>query len=256
MNAKRLTSIAALAMSAMMLVGCGNTSSSAAGSSEKAAMTRTEAVAVLTAIDTAVKADGFVAPTKGIIAGKTTTVNVSSADNFVSVVYAADKTSKSSEVIAKKGAEVYGWGTAASYSVYMVSGDTKTIYTDTTGTLKASVDKKITAYLGKATYASAFAKYLGNFNDDGSAVTGGTAKNATLTKQSYVSTGAGNLTVDITAHYSYDESIVYKWDKNLCLAQKSSDDLKMTWGSATTTAPTTTGATAATDSGAAILAAM
>src|SRR5574344_566756 len=56
----------------------------------------------------------------------------------------------------------------------------KTLYKDdAAGSLKAVVDASIEAYLAKATYASAFAKYLGNFNDDGSAVTGGSAKNAT-----------------------------------------------------------------------------
>lgn len=251
MNAKRLTSIAALAMSAMMLVGCGN-----ASSSEKASMTRADAVAVLGKIAAATADKAFVAPTKGVITTKNTKVNVSGADSFISVVYTADVTNKSNVVTTTKDTEVYGFGNAASYSVFMKSGTTLSIYTDTTGTLKASVDKKITAYLANATYASSFAKYLNQFNDDGSAVTGSTTAKydssgkvtqaaATLTKQSYTSTADTNLIVDVTAHYSYDEQIVYKWNNNLCVAQKSNNNKTFAWGEAVTTNPTTTDAEAA-----------
>jgi hypothetical protein len=118
---------------------------------------------------------------------------------------------------------------------------------DADNTLKKLADKSIETYLAKATYASAFAKYLGNFNDDGSAVTGGSAKNATLTKQSYSSTGEGNLTINITAHYTYDEEITYKWNNYLCVEQKSSSDTTFDWGQATSSTPRESGATISTN---------
>lgn len=111
---------------------------------------------------------------------------------------------------------------------------------DANKTLETLVGASMKAYLGEATYASGFAKYLGNFKDDGSAVeTGGTAGGATLKSQSYSSTGDGNLTVDITAHYvkttgAYDEAILYKWENYLCVAQKSNDELSLDWKTAVT----------------------
>jgi len=238
MNAKKITSVLAFGLGTLLVAAsCNNTPAA----SSSGAMTRTNAVTTLNAISAHVKASGFVAPSKGVIAGAKTKVNVSKDDSFISTEYLAANTVNS--VAVAKDTKVYGFGTAASYTVYMTDGTTSSVFTDTTGALKTTVDGKIAAYLANATYASAFAKYLGNFNDDGSAITGGTAKNATLKSQSYASTGEGNLTVDITVHYSYDEGIIYKWDNYLCVKQR---DTALTWGSATTTAPTTAGATAVT----------
>lgn len=231
MNAKKTIRLFVLGLAgASMLVGCG----------EKT-LTRTEAVTALNTISTKTSASDFKAPTKGVLTGKTTKINVSSEDNFLSIEYTADKKNKSSSVLIASGTKLYCYVNGANFNVYYESGDTKGIYVDSTGLYKTGIAACIATYLAKAKYAASFAKYLGNFNDDGSAVTGGTASDATLTKQSYKSSGDGNLSVEITAHYSYDEAIVYTWSNYLCTRQKSSDDVSFSWGKATTTAPKTDG---------------
>lgn len=232
MNAKKTIRLFVLGLAgASMLVGCG----------EKT-LTRTEAVTALNTISAKTSASDFKAPTKGTLTGKTTTINLSSDDSFYSVEYTADKKDKSSNVVIASGTKFYAYVSGTNYNIYYESGTTKKLYADDSGVSKTTMATAIASGLAKAKYASAFAKYLGNFNDDGSAVTGGTAKDATLTKQSYKSSGDGNLSVEITAHYSYDEAIVYTWSNYLCTHQKSSDDLSLSWGKATTSAPKTDGA--------------
>jgi len=235
-----------LALASCASPSVSSSSSSEASSSKTGVSTRSDAVAFLGQIAAHTSATDFVAPKAGIITNKVKLTNVNTNTNSFTFwsTYTADYKNKAGEVLVTDGTVIAAYYNDANEFCVLKIKDAmldsgtivKTLYKDdAAGSLKAVVDASIKAYLAKATYASAFAKYLGNFNDDGSAITGGSAKNATLTKQSYSSTGEGNLTVDVVAHYSYDETITYKWDNYLCVAQKSSDDITMDWNTPATT---------------------
>jgi len=230
MNAKKIVSILFLSAATAALASCGGSNNS----SSSGPMTRTQAVAVLNKMATA-----GTAQTKGVIDnGKGKVTNV--GENFISTTYTADAsvTVNSSTATVKANTTVTAWKDGDNYNYYMSDSGTdggKNIYTTTDATLFAGVTKAITSYTGYATYAAKMAKYMGNFNDDGSAVTGGTAKSATLKSQSYSSTGDDNLKLDIVVTYSYDESLSFAWTKNLCTNYRGAT---CTWGSSTTTAPT------------------
>jgi hypothetical protein len=250
MKLSKNLSILTLSLAGLLgLASCGGTTTSStttpvASSSKLTVSTRADAITALGTIAAHTSATGFVAPKAGVITNKVkeTSINTNTDSFTFWTAYSADYKNKAGTVLVADGTDIAAYtNDAGEFCVLKIEGMnssvlTKTLYKDdAAGSLKAIVDASIKAYLAKATYASAFAKYLGNFNDDGSAVTGGTARDATLTKQSYSSTGEGNLTVDITAHYTYDEAITYKWDNYLCVAQKSSDDVTMDWKTQVTT---------------------
>lgn len=227
----------------------------ASSSSSTGEITKSAALQILADINTAHSAAGFKAPTGAIITNKTKMVSLrnitktTTPDYTFYAIYSADVTDKSGAVTVKKETFVgtYYNGEGKFCAIKNVDDVITVVVDDAAGTLKTAADAKMTSYLAKATYASAFAKYLGNFNEDGSAITGGTAKDATLKAQKYVSTGAGNLSIDITANYGYDEAISYKWDNNLLVYAKSSDTISYDWKLDNGLTPDDDGATISTD---------
>jgi hypothetical protein len=253
---KNLLVLVSLLTASLTLVACGagddssETTLTASSITWPSVSTKADAVKALGKIADYTSSTPLMVPKFGTIHFANRTTSVNNGTNSVlpyyslQTTYKADVTDASGAVttaaktiigVYTDSSNVFGVFKSAPGATSTDARTTTIIKDDANGTLKALADASIKTYLAKATYASAFAKYLGNFNDDGSAVTGGTARDATLTKQSYSSTGEGNLTVDITAHYTYDEAITYKWDNYLCVAQKSSDDVTMDWKTQVTT---------------------
>jgi hypothetical protein len=233
-----------LSIAVLSLAGLGTLISCGGGSSKS--ITRAEAVTALNKIETTVTADGFKKPTKlkktrSNADGKTSYYvgNVSVDDSYFHVEITSDFTIGSGDtaVSLTKGSNSYAYKDGTNYVFYTeVAGGEKGFCKTDSVLVKNSVEALcagLTAtYIGTA---GSIAKYLGNFNDDGSAITGGTARDATLAKYAYTSTGDGNVTADITAHYSYDERMVYAWDNNL--VKTIENDLhdsrsEYAWGSA------------------------
>lgn len=236
MNAKNVKLVVLAAASLAMIASCSN-----GASSSSKILSRTEAVAVLNKM-----AEKGKAQTQGVFTSNGKTINVGT--DFISSSFSASGsiTVNSSSITVAANSFYGAWKDGSNYTYYLSDGTTKTYWTtssDTTWALaKTGVSAKITSYLGYATYASKYAKYLGNFNDDGSAVTGGTAKDATLKEQSYTSTGDDNLIIHNVVTYSYDETLDFAWANNLCTNYRGTT---CAWGSATTTK--LTDATAASD---------
>lgn len=250
-NTKKLP-LLTLALAAMLgLVSCGGNSSSDTSSSYSQTsstlvgdITRSQAVEVLGKIVDHTSASSFSAPKSGMITNSTKIVSVNTTTGFFNFTstFKSDYADKAGTVLITSGTLLGAYTTSeGEFHVYQIKNafassavKAVTVYKDdASGTLKALVDTAMTTYLKKATYASAFATYLNNFNDDGSANTGGTASGAVYVKSgTYSTTGAGNLTVDINVRYSKatsDEHIIYKWDNYLCISQKSQSETTFDW---------------------------
>jgi hypothetical protein len=264
---KNLLVLVSLLTASLTLVACGagddssETTLTASSITWPSVSTKADAVKALGKIADYTSSTPLMVPKFGTIHFANRTTSVNNGTNSVlpyyslQTTYKADVTDASGAVttaaktiigVYTDSSNVFGVFKSAPGATSTDARTTTIIKDDANGTLKALADASIKTYLAKATYASAFAKYLGNFNDDGSAVTGGTARDATLTKQSYSSTGEGNLTVDITAHYTYDEAITYKWNNYLCVEQKSSSDTTFDWTQSNASTPRETGATIST----------
>jgi hypothetical protein len=233
MNAKKSIKFVVLATAGLaMLVGCN---------SEKT-LTRTEAVTVLDAISAKTTASDFKAPTKGKITASGYVTNFDTESQVISTVYSAEASvtvSSSKTTIAAK-TEIYAWKDGSNYSIYENDGTNKYLYTDSTGLLKALLDSVFENKVALASYNSAFAKYLNNFDDSG-ALTGATVKaGAVMKTQSYKSSGDGNLKVDNVVNYGYDETLKYEWKDNLCVVSKGATQ---DWGNCSFSKPSTDGAT-------------
>jgi hypothetical protein len=226
MNAKNVKLVVLATASLAMLASCGN----GATSSSKE-LTRTEAVAVLNKM-----AEKGKTQTQGVFTTSGKTVNVGT--DFISSSFSASGsiTVNSSSVSVAANSFYGAWKDGTNYTYYLSDGTTRTYWTTSSDTVwslaKSGASAKINSYLGYATYAAKYAKYLGNFNDDGSAITGGTASNATMKSQNYTSTGDDNLIVHDVVHYSYDETLDFTWENNLCTNYRGTT---CAWGSATTT---------------------
>lgn len=239
-----ISSAALLPLTACGGGGAGTSSSPATSSSPSSSPSSSVWPSVFTRAD-AVKALGIIdAKHSETSYSAKTHCLVSTTEKFVAIfpdsdpytfqtTYRTNATVSSVAVTAKSSYGAY-YDSNKKFGVYSnVGGALTVVKDDDEGTLLKIVNAKIADVLGLSTYASDFAKYLGNFNDDGSAIsTGGTASKATFKNATFSSSAAGNLIIDMTLNYGYDEHIIYKW-LYYDFVSKSKDDVatRYTWTS-------------------------
>jgi hypothetical protein len=265
MNAKKISTLLLCAAGITMLAACTKT------------VDRASAIKLLGDMNTVVTADGYKTPTtlKAVASTRDTKTSGSkyaavTTNNFKVVsdkeVYFSSETSSSKTIAQLKDGKVSmsfsGSNEGISYSVYAVIDTTATDSASTARRNRAS--EAIAAVTTGATTQGAvivttpakMKKYLSAFGAGTGAsalpAAGATIGDSTyLSSESYSSSGAGNLDMKITPHYTaktyaYDEPLEYKFDgSKVTMIQNDSKGTESdyTWGSASPLAFSTTGLT-------------
>jgi len=265
MNAKKLLSVLVLASAGFGLVACGTTTSSSksadsasASASTQPAATRAQALTALDKIAANVTAATFVKPTTAKAVAPTKTTEYDEAHVFAHTTYTADIKDKTGTVTTASGTEIFAYkGTDNKFYVVEKAGTTITNWSaDADFGVAAAVAKGVsgTNGLGSAAY---MAKYLRNFADGATGlVTGATVKaGAYMKAESYTIGTEGNVVLDITPNYGYDEHMVYTYkDNKIATLDKSGITTYTFANTVTVTLPTDTGtAVADATAGAALL---
>jgi len=213
-------------------------------------------------MDAVVKAASYTKPTTvkvsvktaANVVTKTTEVNVTA--NFAHTVYVAEVLDKSSNVTTAAGTEVFAYKDGDSFYVVQKVGEVVTGFSSTTDFgVVAAISAKIDGSngLGSAAY---MAKYIRNFADgETGLVTGATVKaGAYMKAEAYTITSAGNIVLDITPNYGYDEHMIYTYTDNKVASVFNKTTTTSEWGaSVTATLQTVTPATFDATAAAALL---
>jgi hypothetical protein len=259
MNAKKLLSVLVLASAGLGLVACGTASSSKAADSasasasasntaQPAATTRAQALTALDKIAANVTAASFVKPTTAKAVAPTKTTEYDEAHVFAHTTYTADVKDKTGAVTTASGTEIWAYkGTDNKFYVVEKAGTTISNWSaDADFGVVSAVAKGVSGAngLGSAAY---MAKYLRNFADGATGlVTGATVKaGAYMKAETYTIASEGNVILDITPNYGYDEHMVYTYkDNKIATIDKS--------GLTTFTFAATVAVTLPTDTGTAV----
>jgi hypothetical protein len=260
MNAKKLLSVLVLAGAGLGLVACGTTSSS----SSSGAATKTDrqlAIEALDKIATNVSAASFTKPTTLKAVGTVKTTEYDGAAVFAHTTYTADVKDKNGAVTTASGTEVWAYkGTDTKVYVVLKVGTVITSWSADADTAAfapaATIAKAVSGSNGLGSAAN-MAKYLRNFAEGSTGlVAGATVKSGAYMKsESYTIGAEGNVVLDITPNYGYDEHMIYTYKSNLLASLDKSGLTTYTWSATVAaTLPTDVGTAVANEAaGAAIL---
>lgn len=240
MNAKKVTTLLLCGAGIAMLAACSGKG-----------VARADAETLLTNMDTAIKADTFVTPTKVTVTTESSVAEYSSDDFFAHKKYNAASTytdANSSKVSVTVNTEAWVY-VKDSVAIYAVDDGTSKKYAeglvDTTKAVPtAKVTAQVTSMKGSPAYICSYLKKFDNLTSTSnySGVTAGATDKGSIMgikDENYTSSGAGYLDAKWTSVYPKetpaDEPLEYKYEKNMLVYSyngKRSTHTAYTWGTA------------------------
>jgi len=240
MNAKKVSSLLLCGAGFAMLAACSGKG-----------VTRADVETLLTNMDTAIKADSFVTPTKVTVTTASSVAEYSSDDFFAHKKFNAVSTytdANSSKVNVAVNTEAWVY-VKDSVAIYAVDDGSSKKYVEgevevTKAIPTAKVTGQVTSMKGSPAYICSYLKKFDNLTSTSnySGVTAGATDKGSIMgikDENYTSSGAGYLDAKWTSVYPKetpaDEPLEYKYEKNMLTYTnngKSNAHTAYNWGTA------------------------